>query len=73
MREEAAHDKGETVEKRIEDEVNRLKLLKEDLEGQLIPLKEKHGELKQRLSEEKAKHEGQLKAWNWVIVMLWLC
>jgi phage-related minor tail protein len=60
-KEEAARDRGESIDKRIEDETHRLKLLKEDLEGQILPLKEKHSELKQKLAEEKAKHESQLK------------
>jgi predicted nucleic acid-binding Zn-ribbon protein len=65
-KEEAAKDRGESIDKRIDDEVERLKLLKEDLEGQIVPLQEKHNELKQKLADERAKHESQLKEMNQV-------
>jgi len=59
-KEEAAKDRGESIDKRIEEEVERLRALKEDLEAQIEPLKDKHDELKHKLVEEKARNEHLL-------------
>ena len=59
-REDAAKDRGETIERRITDETRRLQKLKSDLEQQMGPMREKHNELKQRVAEEKEKHQAQL-------------
>ncbi len=59
-REESAQDRGENVEKRIGDEMRRLGNLKGDLEEQVPPLQDKHNELKQKMKEDKTRHEAKM-------------
>ncbi len=61
IREDAAKDRGETIERRIGEETRRLQKLKSDLEEQLGPLRERHNDLKQKVSEEKEKHQKNLE------------
>lgn len=61
-REEAAQDKGDSVERRISDETRRLGNLKGDLEEQIPPLQEKHNELKQKMKDDKQRHEAKMKS-----------
>ncbi len=60
-KEDACRDRGETIESRIADEVNRLQMLKNDLEQQIGPLRVKHNELRRAIAEEEEKHQTQLK------------
>ena len=60
-KDDAARARGEALEKRIAEEVNRLQILKGDLEEQIGPLREKHNDVKQKMAEEKEKHLSQLK------------
>ena len=60
-KEEAAKDRGDSVDKRIKSETTRLNILREELEKQIGPLKTKHNDLKHKLINEKEKHEQQLQ------------